>query len=182
MGDDLECALSTLGALIAWGTTDNAPTEMILVGLSPSGLRSQRRASGRSALESALFSLQCREIRSNPFLKERLSRQVLSGAPDSADQLVGAIFSRLYADAMHDQVPPEGRTGRRIAYPRPVPSRRDALLRDAAQIAGKRMRQKISAGQSRNRCRAAISSTGRNLQNRTGFALRFVFVLHPIPF
>jgi len=27
-----------------------------------------------------------------------------------------------------------------------------------------------------------ITSTMRNLQNRTGFALRFVFVLHPIPF
>jgi hypothetical protein len=79
---------------------DKAPIEMLAVGLSPFGRRERRRQESRTMLERTFESLQCKQIIGNPYLKERLSRNILAAAPKPIDPLLNAIFCRLRADGL----------------------------------------------------------------------------------
>lgn len=78
----------------------SAAIDLVFLQLAPAGRRKQRAASGRSALERAFESLKCEAIFRNEYLKERLSRQLLSAPGSSGDPLIQGILSRLRADAL----------------------------------------------------------------------------------
>jgi hypothetical protein len=78
----------------------NAAVDLVFLQLAPAGRRKQRAASGRSALEKTFESFKCEAIFRNEYLKERLSRQLLSARASSGDPLIQGILSRLRADAL----------------------------------------------------------------------------------
>jgi hypothetical protein len=142
-------AAATLEAMPNWAASVTAPVETIAVRFSPSGLSRRRRSSGRCALEGAFLSLQCRDIRSNPYLKERLSRSVLDSAPPAADQLVHAIFFRLRADAQCEVILRDSDLKGEIqpvAYYRKAEEQFRAMhLADQAGVCARRRRQVADA-------------------------------------